>query len=96
MLKVRLALPHALLAPALLLFAVAMANAQAPADKTQTPNAAPGQSQVNDRQVRLVVPGELDRLGDGAGDAAYLVAGFDEHLFGHVGDHQIVFGNQHF
>ncbi|PYS84754.1 MAG: hypothetical protein DMF67_03390 [Acidobacteria bacterium] len=46
MLKVRLALPHALLAPALLLFAVAMANAQAPADKTQTPNAAPGQSQA--------------------------------------------------
>jgi hypothetical protein len=36
-----------------------------------------------------VKPAELDRLGDGAGDAA-----LDEGLCDRIGDHQVVFGDQ--
>ena len=55
---------------------------------------AVGEPQVDDGKVGLVTPAERDRLGDGAGDAAHLVTVLDEDLFGHIGDHQVVFGNQ--
>jgi hypothetical protein len=42
-----------------------------------------------------VPPTEPDSLGDGTGDAAHLVPGIDEDLFDHIGDHQVVFGDQH-
>ena len=41
-----------------------------------------------------MVPGECDRFNDGAGDAAHLISVLDEDLFGQIGDHQVVLGNQ--
>lgn len=61
MLKLRLALPHVLLAPSLLLFAVA-ARAQAPADATQTPRAAASvQSQAAARPTPLTAGQKVER-----------------------------------
>ena len=57
---------------------------------------ASGQPQVEDREVRLVEDGERDPLGDRPGDATHFVTSVHQNFFRHVGDHQIILGNQHF
>src|SRR5579859_738783 len=53
-----------------------------------------GEPQVDDGKVRLVTKAELDRLGDRTGNAAHLIAMRDQRFFGHVGNHEVVFGDQ--
>jgi len=41
-----------------------------------------------------VTPNEGDRFGDSACDATHLVPSVDQQYFDHIGDHQVIFGNQ--
>jgi hypothetical protein len=42
-----------------------------------------------------VQPAKGDGVGDGAGDAAHFVSPADQGLFGRIGDHEGVFGDQY-
>jgi hypothetical protein len=55
---------------------------------------AVGQPQIQDHKVRPGTPRKRDRLGNGAGDAAYLVTMLDEDLFREIRQHEVVFNNQ--
>ena len=58
------------------------------------PEPTVGQPQIEDDKVRLAMPCERDRVGDGAGDAAYLVTVLDKNLFREIRQHEVVFDNQ--
>src|SRR5450755_5184958 len=53
-----------------------------------------GQPQIEDDKVRPGTPCERDRLGNGAGDAAYLVTLLDKDLFREIRQHEVVLDNQ--
>jgi len=58
--------------------------------------AAIGEPYVDDGKIGFVMPNERDRVSNGAGDAADIVAILDENVFDHVRDLQIILGNYYF
>jgi hypothetical protein len=57
---------------------------------------AVGKAHVDHDEIGLVKSGECDRLGDGARDSTHVISTLDKKIFSHVGDHEVVFGNQDF
>ena len=55
-------------------------------------DAALGQPQIQDREIRSVLLPECDRHFDGASDAAHFIPTPDQHILEHVSHEEIVFG----